>query len=157
MPEGTTFTGWLLGDASDYYGDIAIWGGMLILIVFGMWIVVMWFRRRLLGRGNRIEPWTLDGLYEMLQRGMIDEAEYKRMRSKILASMTGSDVTVPPDAELPVAEAIDPQEQDQAGDQPQPGDAEATPDGPAPHDEGPDAAGDSPDRDGETPDRPANN
>lgn len=113
------------GDASN----VALWAGVLLLFIIAGVVAALILRRVFTRPPEQAVPWTLDGLREMLTRGMIDEQEYQRMRAGLIAELTGEPL---PD------KAADASRKSVEADEPAPSgadDASAEPSQPAPGDE----------------------
>ncbi|MCG3181330.1 MAG: hypothetical protein BIFFINMI_03710 [Phycisphaerae bacterium] len=107
----------------DQAMDIIVWGCVLILVLVAAWVGLLLLRRRIYYRrqAREVSAWTLDGVRELRDRGMIDDAEYARMRAAIREAMmagrareeAASDAAPPPQPEVADDEPAGPQ-----GDQP---------------------------------------
>jgi hypothetical protein len=95
------------GIVANVYLDIILWGGVLILILIVGYLGLAWLRRWLYARkaASVATPWTLEGIRQMRDMGMIDEAEYARMREALLASIRGRPEPAEGDAESGEADA----------------------------------------------------
>ncbi|GJM25049.1 MAG: hypothetical protein DHS20C16_14640 [Phycisphaerae bacterium] len=72
----------------DEWSRIALWGGVTILSIVAFVVVVFIMRRRLHGQDDsQSSIFDLEDLQKMRDRGDIDEAEYKALRTQAIAAM----------------------------------------------------------------------
>ncbi|MCG3136469.1 MAG: hypothetical protein HJJLKODD_00302 [Phycisphaerae bacterium] len=81
-------------------GDTFLWSALVILLLAGFW-AVWWFLRRWFfsGAGGEIEqPFTLQQLRDLKERGELTAVEYETLRQQIIAEYkdtSGRDSRVP--------------------------------------------------------------
>ncbi len=78
-----------VADLSDAdWGNIALWGGVTILSFVAFIVAVVIMRRRFRDSdGSKLGVFNLEDLQKMRDRGDIDEAEYKALRTQAIATM----------------------------------------------------------------------
>ncbi len=70
------------------WGKVALWGGVTVLSFIVFIVVVVILRRRYRDTGGpNSNVFDLDELQKMRDRGDIDEAEYKALRTQAIARM----------------------------------------------------------------------
>ncbi len=73
---------------ADQWGRIALWGGITFVAFIALAVVVFVLRRNLRDDGGKqAGTFNLEDLQKMRDRGDIDEAEYKALRTQAIAAM----------------------------------------------------------------------
>ena len=73
---------------ADDWGKIALWGGLTVVAFIALAVVVFVLRRNLRSDDSgQTGGFDLNELQKMRDRGDIDEAEYKVLRTQAIASM----------------------------------------------------------------------
>ncbi len=68
--------------------DLFLWGGILIVLMVGLWIVWVALRRWYFGTaqpGSSDALWTLEDLRRMRDSGELSESEYQTLRRQVIA------------------------------------------------------------------------
>ncbi len=79
---------------SSSTADLFIWGGVLIVLLVGLWLVCIWLRRWYFGTSEDGFPsglWTLSDLRRMREQGEITEDEYETLRGQAVGSYQDKD------------------------------------------------------------------
>ena len=79
---------------SSSTADLFLWGGVLIVLLFALWLVWIWFRKWFFGTSEdafSFELWTLTDLQRMREQGDITEDEYETLHKQALAAYRDSD------------------------------------------------------------------
>ena len=74
--------------------DLFLWGGVLIVLLFALWLVWIWLRKWFFGTSEdefSFELWTLADLQRMREQGDITEDEYETLHGQALAAYQDSD------------------------------------------------------------------
>jgi hypothetical protein len=75
--------------------DAVIWGCVLMVVVLGLGGLLMWLRRRyhpVYGRQeDEASSFTIEGLEVLRGQGQISEAEFRRLRRRVLGLDTAED------------------------------------------------------------------
>ncbi len=74
--------------ASGNTADLFLWGGVLLVLLVGLWLVCIWLRRWYLGtseEGIASDLWTLEDLRRMREQGEITEDEYETLYGQAIA------------------------------------------------------------------------
>jgi len=89
-------------------GETAFWiavvGAVLIVVLIAGWLLLTWYRRRILAPPRTAADgslWTLDELRQLKNDGLIGEEEFNRLRTRLLdsfraVSKSGEPAAAPP-------------------------------------------------------------
>ncbi len=79
---------------SSSTADLFLWGGVLIVLLFALWLVWIWFRKWFFGTSQdefSFELWTLADLQRMREQGDITEDEYETLHGQAVAGYQDND------------------------------------------------------------------
>ena len=83
--------GTLIAETSKQVTEIVIWCGLLMLAVIVLFGGLWYYRRRLFVTDEpaKREPWTLEDLRQMKERGEVSDEEYQALRETMIAAFRG--------------------------------------------------------------------
>ncbi len=92
----------VIASKSSPYGEVMLWGSLLIIAIVILGAGVFMLRRRLTddpATGPDEDEWSLQTLREMRKSGQISESEFQMLRARFISQFSAGSAESPADAE----------------------------------------------------------